>query len=153
MAVTKILGIKLYLYCMSSKNTPETTSLVSAMLGGKCPNCRTGSLFPASLYSYRKLSDVHHKCPTCQSVLTPEPDFYYGAMYISYAFSVALVITGMVAINVLVGRQELWVYGVVIVVANALLTPFMLRYSKVLYLYGVGKLSYDPNWKQKLQQK
>ena len=72
----------------------------------------------------------------------PEPDFYYGAMYINYAFSVALVITSLVAINVLVSEPELWMYLTTTLILNLILLPAMLRYSKVLYLYGLGRLKY-----------
>lgn len=68
--------------------------------------------------------------------------FFYGAMYISYAFSVALVITSLTAINVLVANPELWMYLTTTVVLNIILLPAMLRYSKVLYLYWLGKLKY-----------
>jgi hypothetical protein len=75
--------------------------------------------------------------------LVPEPGFYDGAMYISYAFSVALMVTSLVAINVLVAKPELWMYLSSVVGLTILLMPAMLRYSKTLYLYGVGKLKYS----------
>jgi membrane protein YdbS with pleckstrin-like domain len=74
--------------------------------------------------------------------LVPEPGFYDGAMYISYAFSVALMITSLVAINVLVEDPELWMYLTLVVVLTIFLMPAMLRYSKTLYQYGLGKLKY-----------
>jgi uncharacterized protein (DUF983 family) len=121
-------------------------SLGSAILQGKCPRCREGSIFPTSIFSYNKLTDVYQKCPHCDAVLTPEPDFFYGAMYISYAFSVALVINVLIVLNFVFNDPEMWVYGVTVVVTNLLLLPVMLRYSKVLYLYGVGKLKFDPKY-------
>lgn len=117
-------------------------SLGSAIAGAKCPQCREGKLFSVSILSYFKLSEINKTCPVCAANLNPEPDFYYGAMYISYAFSVALVITALTAINVLVEVPELWMYLVTVVVLNIILLPAMLRYSKVLYLYGLGKLTY-----------
>ncbi len=78
----------------------------------------------------------------CGANLNPEPDFYYGAMYISYAFSVALVITALTAINIIVEVPKLWMYLTTVLVLNIVLLPAMLRYSKVLYLYGLGKLKY-----------
>ncbi len=120
-------------------------SLGSAILGAKCPRCREGNLFSVPLMSFRKLSDIKKSCDFCQANLIPEPDFYYGAMYISYAFSVALVVTALVALNVLLEKPELWMYLVSVLVANLLLLPLMLRYSKVLYLYMVGKLYYRGN--------
>jgi uncharacterized protein (DUF983 family) len=94
--------------------------------------------------SYKKLSQVNPVCEVCKANLNPEPDFYYGAMYISYGFSVAIVITTLVALNVLLVKPELWMYLVMVLVLNSILLPLMLRYSKVLYLYLVGKLKYRP---------
>ena len=117
-------------------------SLGSAIARAKCPQCREGKLFSISVFSYLKLSDINRECNVCGANLNPEPDFYYGAMYISYAFSVALVITALTAINVLVEKPELWMYLTTVVVLNIILLPAMLRYSKVLYLYWLGKLKY-----------
>ncbi|GGZ27355.1 hypothetical protein GCM10007049_20230 [Echinicola pacifica] len=95
--------------------------------------------------SFRKLTQVNDHCPNCNATLEPEPDFYYGAMYISYALSVALVVNIMLILNYGFGDPEIWVYLVTVGVTNVLLLPLMLRYSKVLYLYIAGKLKYDPN--------
>jgi uncharacterized protein (DUF983 family) len=119
-------------------------STFRAILKAKCPQCREGNLFAVSLMSYKKLSQVNPVCKVCKANLNPEPDFYYGAMYISYGFSVAIVITAFVALNVLLVKPELWMYLVMVLVLNVTLLPLMLRYSKVLYLYLVGKLKYRP---------
>lgn len=120
-------------------------SLGLAIASANCPQCREGKLFSVNLFSYFKLTEINKSCKVCGANLNPEPDFYYGAMYISYAFSVALVITALTAINVLVEVPELWMYLTTVVVLNIVLLPAMLRYSKVLYLYGVGKLKYRGN--------
>ncbi|MDG1277227.1 MAG: DUF983 domain-containing protein [Algoriphagus sp.] len=117
-------------------------SKTQAILTAKCPNCREGNLFEGSKMSFKNLTAINHSCPVCNANLMPEPGFYDGALYISYAFSVALVITVLVALNVLFKRPELWMYLTTIFVGNVLLLPLMLRYSKVLYLYLVSKLKY-----------
>ena len=118
-------------------------SLANAIAGAKCPKCREGNLFPVSPFSYRKLTVINSRCAVCDASLVPEPGFYDGAMYISYAFSVALMVTSLVAINVLVAEPKLWMYLTTVVVLTIFLMPAMLRYSKTLYLYGVGKLKYS----------
>jgi uncharacterized protein (DUF983 family) len=117
-------------------------SLAAAIAQAKCPKCREGNMFPVSTFSYRKLTVIHSRCAVCGADLIPEPGFYDGAMYISYAFSVALMITSLVAINVLVEKPELWMYMSSVIGLTAALMPAMLRYSKTLYQYGVGKLKY-----------
>lgn len=96
-------------------------SLGISIAGAKCPQCREGNLFSVSLLSYRKLSDVNKTCAVCGANFHPEPDFYYGAMYISYAFSVALMITSLTVINVLVEKPKLWMYLTTVVALNILL--------------------------------
>jgi uncharacterized protein (DUF983 family) len=117
-------------------------SLSMAIAGARCPRCREGRLYSVSVFSYRRLTEVNKCCAACGANFHPEPDFYYGAMYISYAFSVALVITSLTAINVLIEVPKLWMYLTMVGVLNILLLPAMLRYSKVLYLYGLSKLKY-----------
>lgn len=117
-------------------------SKLKAIVGAKCPQCHEGELFPVPVYSFRKLSDLNKSCSVCGANFHSEPDFYYGAMYVSYAFSVALVISAMVALNVLMEKPELWMYLTTVAVSNVILMPMMLRYSKVLYLYFMGKLNY-----------
>lgn len=119
-------------------------SIGLALARGKCPQCREGNIFPTSLYSFRKLTAVNEHCEKCGANFNPEPDFFMGAMFVSYAFSVALVVTVLVALNILMERPPFWMYVAFIVGANVLLLPLLLRYSKILYLYGVGKLKYNP---------
>jgi uncharacterized protein (DUF983 family) len=115
---------------------------ILAIASAKCPQCHKGDLFSVPVYSFRKLSHVNESCSNCGAGFHAEPDFFYGAMYISYAFSVALVISTMVALNVLIDKPKLWMYLTTVVVLNAVMLPLMLRYSKVLYLYFLGKLKY-----------
>jgi uncharacterized protein (DUF983 family) len=117
-------------------------NLATSIAQAKCPKCRQGNMFPVSPFSYRKLTVMHSRCPVCDASLVPEPGFYDGAMYISYAFSVALMVTSLVAINVLVAEPKLWMYLTTVVVLTIFLMPAMLRYSKTLYLYWMGKLKY-----------
>ncbi|MFB9211643.1 DUF983 domain-containing protein [Echinicola jeungdonensis] len=123
-------------------------SKLAAILTAKCPRCRKGSLFPVTLLSFRKLSAVNSTCPHCKVVLEPEPDFFYGAMYVSYALSVALFICVMVVLNFVFGDPGILVYISSVAGTNVLFLPLMLRYSKVLYLYAAGKIKFDPNLNQ-----
>lgn len=123
----------------------ENNSLFAAIVKAKCPKCRKGNMFPVSVISFRKLSEVNHNCPNCGEELVPEPDFYYGAMYISYGLSVALFVNVMIVLNFAFGDPDLMVYIVSVVFFNVLLLPIMLRYSKVIYLYWLGDISYQGN--------
>jgi len=63
---------------------------LSSVLRLKCAKCRKGAMF----IPIQKLSDwfkMRENCPVCESRLYMEPGFYWGAMYVSYAISSALV--------------------------------------------------------------
>lgn len=89
---------------------------------------------------------MHKSCPYCGLDYEPEPGFYWGAMYISYAFSVGVVlITGFV-LYFFFNDPELWVYLVSIPLALLAFMPFMFRYSRVLLLYFLARVKYDPSF-------
>ncbi|WP_230392287.1 DUF983 domain-containing protein [Pontibacter sp. FD36] len=68
----------------------EKKSFLYSVATAKCPRCREGNMFPeGTLYSPR-FADMHANCPCCGQVFEPEPGYYYGAMYVSFAFNVAI---------------------------------------------------------------
>jgi hypothetical protein len=81
-------------------------------------------------------------------VYTIEPGFFIGAMYVSYALVVALVF--IVDFILLIGFDPaIWMYGLVSGVVVILLLPFIFRYSRILYLYWFGGVSFNPLLKTK----
>ena len=104
---------------------------------GKCPRCREGEMFHHPPYNYMKFYEMRDKCPVCEQTFHPEPGFYFGAMYVSYSFSVAWVL-GVCLILLLLGEFNLVTAGVIITVGILLLLPFMFQYSRILFLYGFG---------------
>jgi uncharacterized protein (DUF983 family) len=89
-----------------SKNTrlPNSLHYLQSVLQNKCPRCREGDLFVSS-HPYR-LEDgmtMHEKCMVCGQPTEIEVGFYYGTGYVSYALSVAFIISSFVAWKVLIG--------------------------------------------------
>lgn len=110
---------------------------MNAVLKGKCPRCRKGDIFPHPPFNYLKFYKMHENCPECGQTFHPEPGFYFGAMYISYAFSVAWVFT-VAFILLIADAFSLIKAGIIILVGVVLLLPFFFQYSRILYLYGFG---------------
>ncbi len=77
------------------------------------------------------------KCPVCKRTFLPEPGFYFGAMYISYAFTVAITVTVWVALSVLWDPAE-FIYITGMVGAVFLFMPLSFRYSRMIWLYWFG---------------
>jgi len=57
-----------------------------AMWQNKCPRCHKGDIFIKPLDILNPL-DMPEKCTMCGQVTEPEPGFYYGAMFLSYAIA------------------------------------------------------------------
>lgn len=107
-----------------------------------CPKCRNGHMFKYPAWNWLKAYEMHTECSVCGLYFEIEPGFFWGAMYISYAFGVAISVVAGV-ITSLVGRDpELWVYIVAVITPLILLSPQSMRYSRVLMLYVFGGISF-----------
>ena len=121
---------------------PESSKL-KAVLNGKCPRCKEGDMFRFGPYNLRNFDKMYDHCPKCSLRYEPEPGFYYGAMYVNYAFSVALfVILGTVVFYVF-DNPDIWVYATAIFGTVILIAPLLFRYSRIVYLHVFGRFKYQ----------
>ena len=91
---------------------------------------------------------MNEHCPVCALRFEVEPGFFIGAMYISYAAVVAIVIGVGFSMYYFID-PPLYVYGVAVGVTVSLLLPFIFRFSRILFLYWFGGVGQDPAWKSK----
>jgi uncharacterized protein (DUF983 family) len=120
-------------------------SLASGLLKGKCPKCRQGDMFAFPATNLSKFNKMNDKCPHCGVRLEPEPGFYQGAMYVGYAFTIAVIVVVGLLLYFL-GDPSEWVYIGVVIGLMILLAPLNYRYSRIVYLYTFGGIKYDPSW-------
>jgi uncharacterized protein (DUF983 family) len=115
-----------------------------AIVHAKCPRCRRGDMFSTSMYSFK--SQVMNKtCSHCGLTYEREPGYFYVSMLISYAMFVAEMVTLAVALHVLTGSNNPWVYVLVIIGIGIVLSPFNFRYSRVILLHWLTPgLNYQP---------
>jgi uncharacterized protein (DUF983 family) len=115
---------------------------LSAIANMKCPRCYEGNLFSTpNAFNIRHLHDMPNQCSHCGLKFTPEPGFYTGAMYVSYAFSVLLFIAYFFVFMIgfqLKATSFLVLYGLSLL----LLFPYLFRYSRTLFLHLF--YSYEP---------
>lgn len=116
-------------------------TFLAGLLQSRCPRCRNGKLFKYPVSDLKKFSIMNETCPSCGVRLQPEPGFYQGAMYVSYAFTVAIIISLSIVLYYL-GDPSDWVYIGSIITVMILLVPLNFRYSRVVYLYLFGGLKY-----------
>lgn len=120
---------------------------LSAVLKMKCPRCRKGNLFqyPTS-YNYTKVFQMPVHCTVCGQRTEPEPGFYFGGMYINYAFSVVILVLSFAILYGVYKLSAVYVIGSYVGVLF-LLGPWLFRYSRVVYLSIF--VSYDEGYEQK----
>ena len=114
----------------------------------KCPRCRQGDMFKNPSYS-PKFYEMDENCQCCGLRFQIEPGFYFGAMYFSYAFVVAIVIIESAIIYFLFNDPQMGVYTISSIASVVLLLPLLFRYSRVLFLHLFGGISYNPSVKTK----
>jgi uncharacterized protein (DUF983 family) len=115
----------------------------SALLSGKCPACHEGNVFKYPVSRISHFAEMNHECPVCHSSFEREPGFYYGAMFITYAFNAAIVIAVGLVMFYFLTLSELTSL-IVIALLSVLMTPFSFRFSRIIWLYWFGGLHYDP---------
>jgi uncharacterized protein (DUF983 family) len=115
----------------------------SALLSGKCPACREGDIFKYPLKQIKRFAEMNKNCPHCGSTLEPEPGFYFGAMFVSYALSVVLFIAIWLLLYIFWDPSDM-MYVIIIGSGAVLFTPVSFRVSRVLFLYWFGGLRYTP---------
>ncbi|MCC5944329.1 MAG: DUF983 domain-containing protein [Bernardetiaceae bacterium] len=96
---------------------------------------------------------MNKTCSECGLYYEREPGFFWGAMYISYGFAIATVLTAFAIMTILVDHVKLWQYFVAIFVPLFIIAPFAFRYSRVLMLYLFAGVSYDKDAIEKNEDK
>ena len=111
------------------------SSRLISVFSNKCPRCSEGNLFSTgNPYSFSDIDKMPENCPNCGQKYWIEPGFYYGAMYISYALTVALSVAVFVAMIVLWEFDIKWYLGLNFA-AIAILFPPIFRLSRSIWAH------------------
>lgn len=120
---------------------------VYAITKSKCPRCMEGDLYEQkNPYKFKTMMDFNPRCMVCDQNFEPEPNFYYGAMYVSYGYTVAL----FVAVYVIFSRYlgwSMWPTIAALAVILILMAPLIFRTARTTWLSLF--VSYDKNIKKK----
>jgi uncharacterized protein (DUF983 family) len=120
---------------------PSVPSRFSAIIKGRCPKCRKGSVFISPPYSLH-FQKMHSACPVCGQDFEIEPGFYYGSMYFSYALTVLLGLFIVIGSYFLLSDPPVWVYLSILLGVLILLSPILFRFSRLLMLHWFGGVRY-----------
>lgn len=107
-----------------------------SIVNNKCPKCHEGQFFNTnSSYDLQHFAEMPDECPVCGQTYMPEPGFYYGAMYVSYALNVAIFVTVWVASNVLFSDGlGVWWLVLASIIAGLALMPVSFRWARLIWI-------------------
>lgn len=100
----------------------------------KCPRCNEGEVFEErNPYKFGSLFKMHETCSHCGLRYEVEPSFFYGAMYVSYGYSVALFVATYIIMNMIYDPE---IRDIIIALAFVVivLAPLVLRLSRITWL-------------------
>ncbi len=109
----------------------------------KCPKCRKGNMFQYKTMNLLNMLKMNRSCPNCGQDFMPEPGFYFGAMYFSYAINVAIMVTFGIAYEVLFNPEDLLLTLVSVFTPPLLFAPWNFRISRAIMLYALGGIDHS----------
>ena len=133
---------------LTTAKRPYLSSVVSC----RCPRCREGKLFSnPTQASIKKNLEMPKHCLVCGQPTEIEVGFYYGTGYVSYALTIALSVSTLVAWWVIIGfglednRFLYWVLSNAVLLLS--LQPWLMRLSRSIWISWF--VSYDPEWRDR----
>lgn len=112
----------------------------------KCPRCQETNVFLNKSPYKKGFMQAHTHCSNCGLKYEQETGFFYGAMYVSYALTVAFSVAVFVAYYVfsLIFKYEFNAlhYLIINMLALLIFTPNMFRLSRMVWLNFF--ISYKP---------
>ncbi|MDQ2719074.1 MAG: DUF983 domain-containing protein [Bacteroidota bacterium] len=129
-------------------------NILWSMLNMHCPRCRRGDMFKDKnaykKFTLRHIFDMYSECKVCRQVYNLEPGFWYGTGYVSYGLAIFISGISFIAWWIFIGisindnRVVYWlIFNTVLILV---LQPWLMRISRVLYLYLFVK--YNENYEQ-----
>lgn len=86
---------------------------------------------------------MHTTCPHCELRFEIEPGFFWGAMYVSYALTTALMLISCGTLLLAFNDPDFWVYVITIIVVVVATLPWVFRYSRMLMLHIMSPIKFD----------
>ena len=106
----------------------------------KCPSCHKGNMFTnKGIFPLNDLLKMPERCPVCNQKYEIEVGFWYGTGSVSYSISVGTIFIIAILYALTVGfsykNNSIYFFIGVMIATLAILQPWIMRYSRVLYLY------------------
>lgn len=118
-------------------------SKLYSILTGTCPKCQCESMYVNSNpFVISETMKMHDHCRTCGLKYKIEPNFFFGAMYVSYALAVACGVAIFI-ISFFFLKIGILNSFIAILVGLLFLMPWVARVARNIYINMFVK--YDPS--------
>ena len=118
-------------------------SKLYSILTGTCPKCHRENMYiNKNPYNLAETMKMHERCSHCGTRYKMEPNFFFGAMYVSYGVAVAVGILIFLVAYFAFGAKIKSAF-IAIFVGLIALMPWVTRVSRNIYINMF--IDYDPN--------
>jgi uncharacterized protein (DUF983 family) len=117
---------------------------IYSVLNNKCPACHEGNYFVSNNpYNLKIWWHMNNRCQVCGEDFKRETGFYFGAVYVSYALTVAFGM-GLFLLMCVWFDAEVLPYLITFSVLLILLLPVFYRYARLIWInFFVGYRKQD----------
>jgi uncharacterized protein (DUF983 family) len=130
MHITELLRKPFYL-CLMFQQGQKMYSIFHM----RCPRCHEGPIFHSNnVFKPTSALKMHSSCSVCGFNYQPEPGFYFGASYVSYALTTAIAIAVFVLLLPFFNWEEEWIYFSAIGGSLLLSFPIVFRLSRSIWI-------------------
>ena len=121
----------------------QDPNITKSVLKMKCPKCHEGDLFTNKrIYQLKGFFDMPNYCPKCGQSFRVETGFYLGAMYVSYALTIALNVAVFVALMTF-DIYSLSLFFICAGIGTIVTMPYIIKMSRSVWI--ALAIGYDPN--------
>lgn len=108
-------------------------SKITSIIHGTCPVCQSAQVFE-SPNPYANMFSMPTHCAHCNNKYEIEPGYWFGAMYVSYGFTVAISVAAFLLVYFVYPAAGVWSFIVAISILNLVLAPISFRYSRLVWM-------------------
>jgi hypothetical protein len=110
-------------------------SAIAGIITMRCPKCRQGKMFTEGTLYTKRFMAMNERCSCCHQAFTPEPGYYFGAMFVSYAINAAFFIAVWLGLYLIMDDVSITAMIIALVGVVFGLLPVTFRLSRVLWIY------------------
>ncbi|MCW3075552.1 MAG: hypothetical protein JWO32_161 [Bacteroidetes bacterium] len=99
----------------------------------KCPFCEKGKVFKKKKFLFQ-MPKINDNCTSCGKDFNGEPGYFFGAMYVSYGFAVALGILTFLVCRFILGIYSFNLVAGLIIGVITVFSYKNFKWSRIIWL-------------------